>query len=320
MIIALALLLSAVAVGWLLPRRLIASSTTRTDPAALLTAWAVSAVAIFGSAAAAVALLLVPSHGRFPAFLSLAQSCWQALSHGALPEIEIFAGLLGMVVLAAAAIRTAIVTVRRSSQRTRSRRSHLSALRMVSTSKCGDPQTWWIDHPRPVAFSLAGRPGVIVASEGLAQFLSETEVSAVLAHERAHLRGRHHLIIATFDVLAEVFPFVPLFRLAPHAVRELAELAADAFAARAYGPSTVRSALTVLSTQPAHFPDGSLAMANTAVDLRLSRLRPGGPTGSGWARRGFHFGAAFALTAVAPVAVAGTALAVVAVLSCPVLG
>jgi len=51
------------------------------------------------------------------------------------------------------------------------------------------PRTWWLDHAHPVAFSLAGHPGVAVASDRLRDRLPERGVSAVLAHEYASLRA-----------------------------------------------------------------------------------------------------------------------------------
>lgn len=51
---------------------------------------------------------------------------------------------------------------------------------------------------QPFAFTLPGRAGHIVISMGLIEFLSDDELSVVLAHERAHGRHRHdrYLVIA----------------------------------------------------------------------------------------------------------------------------
>lgn len=48
-----------------------------------------------------------------------------------------------------------------------------------------------------MAYSLAGGAPhpVIVASRGLADRLSAPDLAAVLDHERAHLHGRHHLLV-----------------------------------------------------------------------------------------------------------------------------
>jgi beta-lactamase regulating signal transducer with metallopeptidase domain len=70
---------------------------------------------------------------------------------------------------------------------------------------------------------------------------------SVLAHERAHLTGRHHLLVAVAQALRATLPFVPLFRRAPSAVRDLVELAADLAAVHACGPAAVRNALLTVT-------------------------------------------------------------------------
>jgi hypothetical protein len=49
-----------------------------------------------------------------------------------------------------------------------------------------------VDHPGPVAYSVAGRRPAVVVSSGAIELLSRPELDAVLAHENAHLSGRHH--------------------------------------------------------------------------------------------------------------------------------
>ena len=44
---------------------------------------------------------------------------------------------------------------------------------------------------------------------------------AVLAHEQAHLRGRHHLVLAAGRILRRAFPWVPAFRWAYEEVTRL---------------------------------------------------------------------------------------------------
>lgn len=57
--------------------------------------------------------------------------------------------------------------------------------------------------------------------------LDESQLRAVLAHERAHLRGRHHLLVTLAGALSAAFPRVPAFRVAGEQVARLAELSAD---------------------------------------------------------------------------------------------
>jgi Zn-dependent protease with chaperone function len=48
-----------------------------------------------------------------------------------------------------------------------------------------------------------------------------------LAHERAHLADRHHLILAMARIIGQVLPFLPLMRDADAQVARLVKLHAD---------------------------------------------------------------------------------------------
>jgi hypothetical protein len=121
-----------------------------------------------------------------------------------------------------------------------------------------------------MAVSIGGRPGVIIATEGLRKHLPPDAVQATLEHERAHLRGRHHVLVTVAEILASALPRCPLLRAAPAATKDLVELAADAEAARRWGTAAVRTALHHLTGQPA--PALGLAMASRLTELRMSRL------------------------------------------------
>jgi hypothetical protein len=72
-------------------------------------------------------------------------------------------------------------------------------------------------------------------------------LAAVVAHERAHLVGRHHLLVTLAGVPAEAFPRIPAFCHARVQVARLAELAADDAAAQRSPRLTVAGALLTLS-------------------------------------------------------------------------
>jgi Zn-dependent protease with chaperone function len=68
-----------------------------------------------------------------------------------------------------------------------------------------------IDDDAPAFYCLpSGRRQVIVVSSGALARLTPRQVRAVLAHKRAHLRGRHYLILAAAAPLARAFPAVSL--------------------------------------------------------------------------------------------------------------
>jgi Zn-dependent protease with chaperone function len=259
---ALALLAGALAVGWLVPGAVRRADLRCRDPLLLIVVWLVSIVGVLLSAAAGVVLLLTPSHGPSTTLLAAIHRCWSAIQ-------------LGVALLLAFAARLVVVFAHSVRRRAHKRREHLAVLRLAARSESRSPGTLWLAHDRPLAFSMAGRPGVVVATEGLVRHLDNTAVEAVLAHERAHLRGRHHLLIAVADALRTAVPFLPLFRQAPPAISELIELSADVAAVRDCGRAAVRSALLMVSSHGA--PSTSLAMAQHAVDMRMARLLTGPP-------------------------------------------
>jgi beta-lactamase regulating signal transducer with metallopeptidase domain len=138
-------------------------------------------------------------------------------------------------------------------------------------------------------------------------------VAAVLTHEQAHLTGRHHPLLASSDALAAVLPFVPLFRRAPAAMRELVELAADVVSVRAHGIAAVRAALIVVSGSDV--PGIALAMARDAIDVRIERLRDAVPA-PGRIRRALTCATTGVLAAAAPLAIATTLLDAIGLSAC----
>jgi Zn-dependent protease with chaperone function len=273
MTFALAMLAGAAAVGWLVPVLLQRLDLRRRDPLLLMVSWLVSMAGGLLAAATGVLMLLLPSHAPGSTVVSALHRCWSALHHGAPPRTEEIAGVLGLVLLTGLAARAVYVAGRGGQLRARAREERLAVLRLAGRRRPGSPDTLWLAHDRPLAFSLTGRGGVIVATDGLIRHLSAAAVDAVLTHERAHRSGRHHLLIAAADALRATLPFVPLYRHAPAAIRDLAELSADVAAVRRCGPAAVRSALTTVCGH--RTPPTALAMARDALDIRLARLRLG---------------------------------------------
>jgi len=314
----LTLLAGALAAGWLIPAVLRRVDLRRHVPVLMIVAWLVSMAGVVLAAATGVAWLLLPDHGPSATVLESLNACWAVAAHGSPPEVEELTGVLGMVLLFAVAARVAVVSVRAARRRGQKRRENLAVLRIAGRAADGPADVLWLAHEQPLAFSMTGRPGVVVATDGLRRHLDRDEVAAVFAHERAHLAGRHHLLVAAVDALRATIPFVPLFRDAPRAVRDLVELAADDTAVRGHGPASVRTALLAVTWHGA--PSAALAMATQeAMALRLDRLdhatRPPGPL-----RRLVSCGLT-ATTALLLPFVAGTGLLVaIAMLVCQVRG
>jgi Zn-dependent protease with chaperone function len=157
--------------------------------------------------------------------------------------------------------------VQRAQQGTR---AHAEAARVTGRHLPGFPAVV-LDSPQRVAYCVPGHPAAIVLSTGALAILDPAQLTAVLAHERAHLAGRHHLLIAATRGLGAIFPAVPLFTRGPAEVARLTEMRADDVAARSSGRSTLLTALLAMGTGTA-VPAVALAASACAVQARVQRL------------------------------------------------
>jgi len=127
-----------------------------------------------------------------------------------------------------------------------------------------------VEHSDPVAYCVAGRHPTVILSTGAVRALEPAQLSAVLAHERAHLTGRHHRLLALACIGRLVLPFLPLMRDADAQVARLVEMHADDAAARAGDPRSLATALVVLATGTSPAP--ALAASATDSVQRIHRL------------------------------------------------
>jgi Zn-dependent protease with chaperone function len=124
---------------------------------------------------------------------------------------------------------------------------------------------------RPLAYCLPGlRQSRVVLSAGTLAVLSRQEVAAVLAHERAHLRARHDLVLASFDAVHQAFPHAIRSELPAAQARLLVEMLADDAAARTVGRAPLGRALVALSESVV--PEAGLGVGRQSTQLRLERL------------------------------------------------
>ena len=167
-----------------------------------------------------------------------------------------------------------------------------------------------IDGDRPAVYCLPGRRRIVLTT-GALTCLDDGQLDAVLAHERAHLSGRHHLVLALAVALRRAFPAVGFFAVAARQVAYLVEIAADDAAVRRAPRLTVASALLAVAT--AGVPAGALGAGGSAAAQRIQRLIDPPPRDSG-ARRAVT---CIALAAAASLAVATIVLACVTIVRCP---
>jgi Zn-dependent protease with chaperone function len=105
------------------------------------------------------------------------------------------------------------------------RRRHRQLVDVLGTHH--DAQVRVLAHPMPTAYCLPGRTHRVVLTEGALLALPDEELMAVLAHERAHLRQRHDLVLEFFTVLHEAVPRWVRAHQALREVRLLVEVLAD---------------------------------------------------------------------------------------------
>ncbi len=146
------------------------------------------------------------------------------------------------------------------------RRRHLASLAMVARQGADD--TVVLDHPIAAAYCLPSR--VVVVTSGALESLTAPELRAALAHEQAHLRQRHHLLLTGASACARALPFVPLLRGAAVELPRLVELAADDAAALRCGRRELATALRKLVAGAR--PDEALGAAGWTAAERVRRL------------------------------------------------
>jgi Zn-dependent protease with chaperone function len=142
----------------------------------------------------------------------------------------------------------------------------------------GDPKApgaLVVDYPAAAAYCLPGIRSQIVVSVGTLELLAPAELAAVLAHERAHLRARHDLVLIPFTSLLHAFPRARVTRQAYRTVALLVEMMADDRALRARGllARELATALLRFGTSGAELaPAGAMAAAEGELTARVNRL------------------------------------------------
>lgn len=117
--------------------------------------------------------------------------------------------------------------------------------------------------PRSFAAGVPGGSPLVVLSEPLLAALEPAEVSAVVEHERAHLRLGHGHVVRLARVHQACVPGLRAPREMRRAVDLLVELIADDRAARTCGAAPLAAALTKLADP----------CADDTMALRAARLR-----------------------------------------------
>jgi Zn-dependent protease with chaperone function len=171
------------------------------------------------------------------------------------------AGLI-LAVLVLGVLLTRAVGVRRD------RAYHRRVLDLIADKSDGG-DVFVIDDPRSAAYTLPGHHGRVVVSSGAVATLSSDELTVVLAHERAHVIGRHDLVLFPFETLASTVPRSRSLAAVREHVGTLLEMAADDAALRMADPCTFIRAICKLSTTGTDEP--TIDATSTAISQRAMR-------------------------------------------------
>lgn len=105
-----------------------------------------------------------------------------------------------------------------------------------------------LDQPQPAAYCVAGRASTVILTSGTVELLTPSQLSAVLAHERAHLGAKHHRLQACAALAGRTLPELAFMRDLPHQIGRLLEMHADDLAACTQDPETLAEALVAVAT------------------------------------------------------------------------
>lgn len=169
---------------------------------------------------AAIAVLSGTNLG-LPSTGEISEACDSWLSAGGPAALLGF----GITALALTALGLGVRSTRRQ---LRSSRNYLAARRASDTEIAveGVPCRV-IEENAPLAFCAGYVRPRIYLSEGAFEQLTKTELEAVVAHERHHLRRRDPLRLLIAASLADSLFFLPILRRMSERYRALGELAAD---------------------------------------------------------------------------------------------
>ncbi|TMR99845.1 M56 family metallopeptidase [Nonomuraea basaltis] len=275
MIAAIVLVLYTIVAAIWLPRlgRRAASWADRA-PWLAIALWQAAAASVVASAVLAALAFAVPAEVVGHGLAGLFEACAAMLTNGSGVTRAGAAALLAAgAVLARVAYCGAAVLFRAGVER----REHAALLGLLGRRDT-ELGAVVIDYPERLAYCLPGRNAQMVITTGALSNLAPEQVAAVLEHERAHLRGRHHLVLAATEALARAFPGVPLFERARTEVARMIELLADDVAARRHPRAQIAAALVRLAT--GRVPAFTLGAGGETAIARVRRmLNPQAPLG-----------------------------------------
>ncbi|MFD9355169.1 M56 family metallopeptidase [Streptomyces sp. NPDC060031] len=261
-------LITAVCTGLLCPGLLARARWVGQAPRLAVAAWGVLAAAFTAAVAFGVMLLVLPyEHAHGMAHHAAAclprdgQDCSMA---AAAVDRWALAAAAAVLALPVAAFCRELLSARRRRAR------HAHGLRLIGRTDTGLRATV-VPHGEPAVYCLPGRSAQIVVTTGAMDILSAAQLAAALRHERAHIAGRHHVVIGAVEAFGRIFRGLPLARLAGSQVPLMLEMAADDRALRHCARDVLATAL--YSMAAARVTDRSaFAAGGPSVAIRIARI------------------------------------------------
>ena len=171
----------AVLLAWVAPGLMARQKGFRRAPRSALVAWqAVSLGGILAALAAAPAAVPLLLDGDSPA---------------AAPRLVVLAVLVSAAGAGPAAVRRAPTSAPGCGG------CAPTTAQLVDIVAQHDERMRILQHPTPTAYCIPGRQSRVVLSQGVLDALPADQLEAVVAHEDAHLRGRHDLLLEFFTVV-----------------------------------------------------------------------------------------------------------------------
>ncbi len=214
----------------------------------LLTA---GAVALAGFSTAALALLAASALARLPFLATLGDYSQAALRRG--DPVPAPAGIFAAALLTLAVAAAAVMILARA-------RALAESYRRSARMAPGRQRFVVVPGHAIEAYALPGAPGRIVISRRLLAALDGRRRAVLLAHEQAHLSGRHHLFTSAAHLAAAANPLLlPVARAVDYTVERWAdERAAAIIGDRRLVATTVGQ--VALLTAPAPHPTRAAAL------------------------------------------------------------
>lgn len=309
MIAPAALIIFAVILAVLGPVLLRRSTWLERAPKIGIAAWQALSISLLSTVLLAGSALALPAIPWTTDLAALIRACAMALREQYSTPGGAIVSATGAVAVLAVLARVTYCLATGLAHAARDRSVQLQTLAMIAQPH-DEYDALVVEHSSAAAYCLPGRNRQVVLTSATLAALDHKQLVAVLAHERAHLQGRHHLILAVADALQRAFPGVAAFREARGALGRLVEMLADDAAARRSDRLTVATALVRLA-EHGMTPVAALGAGGESSLGRVRRLvAPARPLGTGRiALATMGVGALLALPlffAVAPASAAGT--------------